>query len=101
MAESVDQGFAMMAITPEEQLRGWLAQIHREQDVVRQILACMELSDLIEFFGYWTFLPFDAPAARRSTAYRKQKIKTGTIDLKIAFIRGDDHRRSADPIFCF
>lgn len=86
MADSVDQDFATTAITLEEQLRGWLAQINRNQDVVKQIPAYTELTGLIEFFSYWTVLPFDALAAQKFTEYRQQKIKTGTMDLKIASI---------------
>ena len=86
MADTVDQEFATTAITLEEQLRGWLAQINRTQDVVKQIPAYTELTGLIEFFGYWTILPFDGAAAQKFTEYRQQKIKTGTMDLKIASI---------------
>ena len=57
MADSLDQDFVTTAITLEEQLRGWLAQINRNQDVVKQIPAYDELTGLIEFFGFWTFCP--------------------------------------------
>lgn len=86
MADSADQDFATTAITLEEQLRGWLAQINRNQDVLKQIPAYAELTGLIEFFSYWTILPFDALAAQKFAEYRQQKIKTGTMDLKIASI---------------
>lgn len=86
MADSADQDFATTAITLEEQLRGWLAQINRFQDPVKQIPAYAELTGLIEFFSYWTILPFDAAAAQKFNGYRQQKIKTGTMDLKIASI---------------
>ena len=86
MADSADQDFATTAITLEEQLRGWLAQINRNQDVVKQIPAYAERTGLIEFFSYWTILTFDALAAQRFAEYRQQKIKTGTMDLKIASI---------------
>ncbi len=86
MADSVDQDFTTTVITLEEQLRGWLAQINRVQEPVQQIPACAELTGLIEFFSYWTILPFDAVAARKFTEYRQQKTKTGTMDHKIASI---------------
>ncbi|MCR9293269.1 MAG: type II toxin-antitoxin system VapC family toxin [bacterium] len=45
-----------------------------------------ELTGLIEFFSFWTILPFDQPAARTFVSLRKQKIRTGSMDLKIASI---------------
>ncbi len=39
MADSADQDFATTVITLEEQLRGWLAQINRFQEPVKQIPA--------------------------------------------------------------
>jgi tRNA(fMet)-specific endonuclease VapC len=86
LAASPDQEFATTAVTLEEQLRGWLSQINRFQDPVRQIPAYAELSGLIEFFSFWTVLPFDAPAAQKFTQFRQQKIRIGTMDLKIASI---------------
>lgn len=86
MADSEDQDFVTTAITFEEQMRGWLAQINRLRDAEKQVPAYSELIALIDFFGFWTVLPFDAAAAGKFTDYRKQRIRTGTMDLKIASI---------------
>lgn len=86
MADSQDQEFATTVITLEEQLRGWLAQINRFKEPVRQVPSYTELTGLIEFYGYWTILPFDEPSAQLFADYRRQKIRTGTMDLKIASI---------------
>jgi len=48
--------------------------------------AYAELTGLIEFYSYWTVLPFDDSAAERFSGFRKQRIRTGTMDLKIASI---------------
>ena len=73
MADSVDQDFATTAITLEEQLRGWLAEINRVSDPEKQIPAYSELTGLIEFFSFWTFLPFDHAAASVFRQFRAQK----------------------------
>lgn len=86
MADSEDQDFVTTAITFEEQMRGWLAQINRLRDVEKQVPAYSELIGLIDFFGFWSVLPFDTAAAGQFTDYRKQRIRTGTMDLKIASI---------------
>lgn len=86
MADSVDQDFATTAITLEEQLRGWLAEINRVSDPEKQIPAYSELTGLIEFFSFWTFLPFDHAAASVFRQFRAQKNRAGSMDLKIASI---------------
>ena len=86
MADSQDQDFVTTAITLEEQMRGWLAQIRRVKEPQKQVPAYTELTGLIDFFSYWTVLTFDASAADSFEDFRKQKIRTGTMDLKIASI---------------
>ena len=41
---------------------------------------------MIDFFGFWTVLPFDEAAAELFSEFRKQRIRTGSMDLKIASI---------------
>ena len=86
MADSDDQDFATTAVTFEEQMRGWLAQINRLREVRQQVSAYSELTGLIDFFGFWTVLPFDEAAAELFSEFRKQRIRTGSMDLKIASI---------------
>lgn len=86
MADSKDQVFVTTAISLEEQLRGWLAQISRSSDAAKQVLAYAELTALIDFFGFWSILPFDDAAASEFKGFRKQRIRGGTMDLKIASI---------------
>ncbi|MFM7836217.1 MAG: type II toxin-antitoxin system VapC family toxin [Planctomycetaceae bacterium] len=86
MADSVDQDFVTTAITLEEQLRGWLAEINRYSDPEKQLPAYSELTGLIDFFGYWVIVPFDAAAASVFRKLRLQKHRAGSMDLKIASI---------------
>ncbi len=84
MAASADQDFAATAITIEEQMRGWLAFIHRSSDVHLQIPAYKRLVGLFDFFGRWPIAPFDEAAANQFKRLRQQRVRIGTMDLKIA-----------------
>jgi tRNA(fMet)-specific endonuclease VapC len=86
MADSVDQEFVTTAITLEEQLRGWLAEINRYSDPEKQLPAYAELTGLIDFFGFWTIVPFDTSAASVFRRLRLQRNRAGSMDLKIAAI---------------
>ena len=86
MADSEDQDFVTTAITLEEQMRGWLAQIARLKEPPKQVPAYSRLTGLIDFFSCWTILPFDDAAAGKFVDFRKQKIRTATMDLKIASV---------------
>jgi tRNA(fMet)-specific endonuclease VapC len=77
---------ATTIITVEEQLRGWLSEIHRLTDPHRQIVAYERLQRRVDFFAAWTVLPWDAHAADRFARYRTDGIRIGSLDLKIACI---------------
>ncbi len=68
----------------EEQLRAWLAQIHRVVDVSRQIAPYQRLVKLIDFLGDWTIVEWDEPAADAFRRLRAGRVRIGTQDLKIA-----------------
>ena len=70
----------------EEQLRGWLAQIHRARDVFHQFVPYQRLSELIEFLADWQIAPWDSAAAETYMRLRALRIRIGTNDLKIASI---------------
>lgn len=44
------------------------------------------LINLIRFFQAWDILRFDEHAADRFQGFRKQRVRIGTLDLKIACI---------------
>ena len=80
------QDAATTIITVEEQLRGWLAEIHRLTDPHRQIIAYGRLQRRIDFFAAWTVLPWDADAADLFVRSRQGGLSIGSMDLKIACI---------------
>ena len=83
---SADQDIATTVITLEEQMRGWLAWMNRAQDVRRQVPAYQELLRLCDFFTRWHVVLFDEQAASTWQGLRAQRIRIGTMDLKIAAI---------------
>lgn len=86
LSASVDQDFVTTAISVEEQMRGWLALINRADTVHQQVPAYQELVRLFDFFARWSILPFDDEAAGTFEDLRAQRIRIGTMDLKIASI---------------
>ena len=73
-------------ITLEEQMRGWLALLHRVPEVTRQVAYYERLLRLVGFFASWAVLPFDQRAATTFAWLRQQGVRIGTMDLKIAAI---------------
>ena len=67
-------------------VRGWLAAIAKERSALRQVVGYGELGRLFEFYQEFEIVPFDEPAARRFDELRAQKLRVGTMDLKIAAI---------------
>lgn len=80
------QDVSVTAITVEESLRSWLAEIRRHNRSRDQIAAYARLMLQVEFYASWLVLPWDGDAADKfdSLAHLRQKI--GTQDLKIASI---------------
>lgn len=83
---SPDRDIVTTAITPEEQMRGWLSAIHGQRDVHRQVTYYERLVGLFRFFASWRILPFDDSAADQFLSLRAQRVRIGTMDLKIASI---------------
>ncbi len=83
-AAPAEELIAVTVITIEEQMRGWLAAIAKERASRRQVGPYRELAELIEFFAEFPITPFDEEAANRFDALRAQKLRLGTMDLKIA-----------------
>ncbi|HQU44632.1 MAG TPA: type II toxin-antitoxin system VapC family toxin, partial [Pirellulales bacterium] len=66
--------------------RGWLAIIHRQRDVHRQVPAYTRLGRFLKAMTDTEIVAFDERAADQFTALRRQRIRIGTMDLKIASI---------------
>lgn len=84
--EAADELVACTIVSVEEMLRGWLAIIHRLRDVRRQLPAYRRLGQLFDVLNDWQIVPFDERAADQFELLRRQRIRIGTMDLKIASI---------------
>src|SRR5687767_3782598 len=75
---------AIPVVSMEEQLRGWLAQIHRVRDVHRQIVPYLRLRSIFTLLREWPIVDWSEPAADHFKRLRSLRIRVGTQDLKIA-----------------
>jgi tRNA(fMet)-specific endonuclease VapC len=84
--ESARPEIALSIVTVEEQVRGWLAEISRHRDPHRQISPYTKLQRQIDLFAHWIILPWDADSAELFLTLRRQGLRIGSLDLKIACI---------------
>jgi len=81
-----DPVVATTIVCAEEQMRGWLAEIHRTRDLHEQVAVYARLGRLFSMYESWTVVPFDAPAADEFLRLRAEKVRIGSQDLKIASV---------------
>jgi len=85
LSESGEE-IATTAISVDEQLSGLLAAIHARHDPMSQIEPYAELVERMEFLSVFLILPWDADSAARFLKLKADRVKGGTMDLKIASI---------------
>ncbi len=73
-------------ITFEEQMRGWLTYLSKCRNIEEQIFAYERLNQFLDNFRKIVVVPFDEKAADVFQQLKSQKIRVGTMDLKIAAI---------------
>jgi tRNA(fMet)-specific endonuclease VapC len=73
-------------VTVEEQVRGWLAEVNRHRDPHLQISPYAKLQRQIEVFADWIILPWDIESASMFLELRREGLRIGSLDLKIACI---------------
>ena len=81
-----DEEIVTCIVVYEEQMRGWMAEVARMQSGTQFILPYDSLATNLSVYCAMTVLPFDARAAARFDELKRQKIRIGTQDLKIAAI---------------
>jgi tRNA(fMet)-specific endonuclease VapC len=73
-------------ITAQETFEGWFALINRKKAGVAQTAAYTQFLKSLETLVKFAILPFDEDAAHVFERLRKQRIRIGTMDLKLASI---------------
>ncbi len=68
----------------EEQMRGWMALLVKKSDVKKQVIAYSRLREHLQLYCSVPLLDFSEFAADRFSELRNQKVRIGTMDLKIA-----------------
>ena len=82
-AASASEVMGVAIVTVEEQ-DARLAGRDRRESALRQIAGYRELALLFEFYQQLEIVPFDEAAARQFDDLRRQKLRIGSRDLKIA-----------------
>ncbi len=80
-----DDSLALTIVTAEEQLRGWLSSIRRASGE-RLILAYARLHAALDYFRTVEIVDFSPAALARFEELRRQRVRIGTKDLRIAAI---------------
>lgn len=86
LAEFPPDEIATTIINFEEQMRGWMAFIAKANSIEKQISAYEKLNRFLENYRYIPILQFDENAGKVFQNLKNQKIRIGTMDLKIASI---------------
>jgi tRNA(fMet)-specific endonuclease VapC len=77
---------ATTIITFEEQMRGWLSWLKQARTLEEQIERYHKLKRMVESYHDVILLEFDSAAAAEFRHLQQQRIRIGTMDLKIAAI---------------
>ena len=84
--DEAEDDAAVPIVSIEEQLRGWLAIIHRINDPYRQIAPYLRLQKTFTYLRGWAIVEWDERAANYFLQLKSLRNRIGTQDLKIACI---------------
>lgn len=77
---------AITVVSLEEQLRGWLAVLHKASNSEQRIKAYAWLKEITQTFSGLNILDYNKQADQLFEQFRKEKLRIGTQDLRIACI---------------
>lgn len=81
-----DDEVATTIVSFQEQMQGWVAAVHKARSEKRLLLAYSELQLMQRDFCHLTLLPYDSAAQKVFARLQRQKVRIGTMDLRIASI---------------
>jgi tRNA(fMet)-specific endonuclease VapC len=84
--ELAGEPLAIPIVAVEEQCKGWFAKLNRTRDIHQQITPYERLAELFDFLAEWDVISLSAAAADLFVHLRRQKVRIGSQDLKIAAI---------------
>jgi tRNA(fMet)-specific endonuclease VapC len=84
--ELAAEPLAIPIVAVEEQCKGWLAKLNRTRDIHQQITPYERLAELFDFLTEWDIITLSEAAADLFAQLRRQKVRVGSQDLKIAAI---------------
>jgi tRNA(fMet)-specific endonuclease VapC len=84
--EAAEEVLGIPIVAVEEQCKGWLAKLSRTRDIHQQITPYQRLVELFDFLAEWNIISLSAAAANQFAELRRQRIRIGSQDLKIAAI---------------
>ena len=77
---------AVSIVTYEEQMRGWLGYVAQAHAPERQVEAYQKLRLFVERFRRIPLVDYDAAASAEFQRLRRERVRIGAMDLKIAAI---------------
>jgi tRNA(fMet)-specific endonuclease VapC len=81
-----DTDFFVSIVSFHEQVRGWNAYLARAKDAASVARAYQRFQQILADFSESQVLPFDVRAAALFDEMRAQRVRIGTMDLRIACI---------------
>ena len=78
--------FFVSIVSFHEQLNGWQAYLRRQRTPDQVVYAYQRLEDVIDDFSQWQVAAYDHEAVKQFQSLRQQRVRIGTMDLRIAAI---------------
>ena len=86
ISRHVQSDFHVTIVSFHEQVLGWTAYIAKARDTEGVVRGYLRLDAILTDFSHAQVLLFDSPAANVFNDLRRQRIRIGTMDLRIASI---------------
>ena len=81
-----EESIFLNVVSAFENLRGWFAEVNKQQPIGQLVWAFNGLLGTLLFYGRWQVLPYDMAAATKYEELRRQHRRLGRDDLRIAAI---------------